>query len=166
MAISRQTSLSLTRVRTIVRMRTLTIYALILTGCCCGLDKLGNSGSPAPSPASAGKTTTATTASVTTVSLSDLLSDYKGNEVRADGKYKGKTIQVTGIVDDVKKDITGDPYVTVGSGAAFEIPQVQCTAGSNQTAAFANLNKGQKVTVQGEVDGLMMNVLLSDCVIK
>ena len=80
--------------------------------------------------------------------------------------FSNKTILVTGTVDDVKKDLTGDPYVTVGSGAAFEIPQVQCSAGSNQEAAFAKLNKGQKVTVQGEVDGLMMNVLLSDCIIK
>lgn len=103
---------------------------------------------------------------VATVQLGTLLSDYKGNEVRADSNYKGRTIQVSGIVDDVKKDLFGKPYVTIGSGTGFEIPQVQCSAGKNQEAAFANLDKGQKVTVQGEVDGLMMNVLLSGCVIK
>ena len=100
------------------------------------------------------------------VSLAKLLGDYKANEVRADGTYKGKTIQVSGTVDDVKKDLMGDAYVTVGSGAAFEIPQVQCMGGATQEAAFSKLNKGQKVTVQGKVDGLMMNVLLSDCVVK
>lgn len=38
-------------------MRTLTIYALMLTGCCCGMDK-ATSG---PAPASEGKTTAVST---------------------------------------------------------------------------------------------------------
>lgn len=103
---------------------------------------------------------------VRTVPLTTLLGDYKDNEIRADGKYKGKTIQVSGTVDDVKKDILGKPYVTVGSGARFEIPQVQCTGKRSGETDFANLQPGTQVTVQGKVEGLMLNVLLDDCEIK
>lgn len=40
------------------------------------------------------------------VPVADLVGDYKANEVRGDAKYKGKRVQVTGIVSDVKKDFT------------------------------------------------------------
>jgi hypothetical protein len=95
--------------------------------------------------------------------LGDLLDEYKDNEVRADAKYKGNTIEVTGLVGDVKKDILGSIYVTVGRGALFEFPVVQCFAASGQEAAAAGLSKGNKVTVRGRVSGLMMNVLVKDC---
>ena len=93
----------------------------------------------------------------------DILSEYSENEVRADAKYKGNFVEIKGKVDDVKKDILGKIYVTVGTGANFEIPQVQCFAKRGEEAAFAALNKGQDVIVSGRVDGLMMNVLVKDC---
>jgi hypothetical protein len=99
-----------------------------------------------------------------TVTIGEILKAYKGNEISADGAYKGKRVRITGgIVDDIKKDILGDPYITVGTGAQFEIPQVQCSLAGNQVSKAAGLNKGDRVTVTGEVSGLMMNVQMSDC---
>lgn len=142
------------------------VCAFLLSGCCCGLDKLG-SGSSGSGPASESKGVSSTPAEKPTiVALKTLLSDYKGNEVRADGTYKGKTIEVSGTVDEVKKDIMGEIYVAIGTGAQFEIPQIQCFAKDGQESAFAKLNKGQKITVQGRVDGLMMNVLVRECVVR
>ena len=63
----------------------------------------------------------------------------------------------------MKKDILDEPYVTVGTGAAFEIPQVQCSLRSDQSNKAATLQKGQRVTVRGRVHGLMLNVQLHDC---
>ena len=97
--------------------------------------------------------------------LGNLLDEYKDNEVRADAKYKDQTIEVTGLVGDVKKDILGSIYVTVGRGALFEFPVVQCFAARGQEAAAANLSKGNRVTVRGRVSGLVMNVLVKDCTI-
>jgi hypothetical protein len=96
------------------------------------------------------------------VPLQTLLSEYKSNEVRADSQYKGNVVQITGIVGDVKKDILGSIYVTLGTGAAFEIPVAQCFFDDRLAQQAATLNKGSKITVRGRVDGLMMNVLVRD----
>jgi hypothetical protein len=100
------------------------------------------------------------------VSLGDLLSEYKDNEIRADGQYKGKRIRVSGTVGDVKKDILSSPYVIVGTGKQFEIPTVQCSLRSSEATKAAGLSKGSSVTVSGKVGGLMMNVQLRDCTIE
>jgi tRNA_anti-like len=99
------------------------------------------------------------------VELKTLLSEYKDNEVRADAAYKGKRVRVTGKVGDIKKDILNHNYVTVGTGAMFEIPTVQCMLEESSAGAAMQLSKGAKVTVEGSVKGLMMNVLIDDCVI-
>jgi len=43
----------------------------------------------------------------------DLFADYRNNEISADSKYKGKVLAVSGKLDQVGKDITGDPYLTL-----------------------------------------------------
>jgi hypothetical protein len=100
------------------------------------------------------------------VKINDILSLYKDNEVKADLQYKNKCIEVTGSVDLIKKDFLDNMYVTLGTGAIFEIPVIQCHLNKEQEMTAANLTKGQKVTVKGRVDGLMMNVQLKDCVIQ
>lgn len=105
-------------------------------------------------------------AAPTAVELKTLLADYKDNEVRADGLYKGKRLRVAGTVGDVKKDLLGGMYVTVGTGKQFEIPTVQCMLEDDQVAKASALKKGGKVTVVGEATGLMMNVLLKPCAIE
>ena len=99
----------------------------------------------------------------TRVSIEKLLGEYKDNEVRADGQFKDKVVQVTGVVGDVKKDITDSIYVIVGTGQPFEVPEVQCFIASGQEKRAAALSKGGKVTVRGRVGGLMINVLVHDC---
>jgi hypothetical protein len=99
----------------------------------------------------------------TQVEIRTLLGEYKDNEIRADSTFKGHIIQTTGVVGDVKKDILGSIYVTLGTGRQLEIPTVQCYFDDSHAAKAANLSKGSKVTVRGRVDGLMMNVLVKDC---
>jgi hypothetical protein len=97
------------------------------------------------------------------VQMGKLLSEYKTNEVRADTAYKGKWITTTGIVGEVKKDILGSVFVTVGTGADFEIPTVQCFVASDQIQNVSRYSGGNRVTISGRVDGLMMNVIVKDC---
>ena len=99
----------------------------------------------------------------TDVKIRQILSDYKGNEVKADNTYKGKLIRVTGVVGEIKKDITNSLYVTIGTGADFEIPVIQAFFDDTKNNQLANLHKGQNITVTCRVDGLMMNVLAKDC---
>lgn len=98
--------------------------------------------------------------------LRALLQSYDANEVAADARYKGRSIRVSGIVGDIKKDILNRPYVTLGTGAEFEIPKVQCFLAAAAVSQAASLRPGQMVALEGKVDGLMMNVLLSDCTIR
>lgn len=100
------------------------------------------------------------------VNIGKILSDYEGNEVAADNQYKGRLIQVTGLVSDIKKDITNSLYVTLGTGAAFEIPAFQAFFDDSMNSQLGALRKGQKLTVVCRVKGLMMNVLAEDCFIK
>lgn len=108
-------------------------------------------------------TATESSPDIHAVALATLLADYKSNEIRADGLYKDKWIQVTGVVGDVKKDILNDPFVTVGTGAQFEIPVLQCTLSKAAVERASRLSKGDAITIRGKVSGLMMNVLAKDC---
>lgn len=146
------------------------IVALVILGKIFGDPKDRSTGSSATTATSAGPKAEPKAVPkaepATPVPLKTLLAEYKDNEVRADAKFKDKVIQVSGKVDDVKKDFLDNMYVTVGTGAMFEIPQVQCFLADSETSKAASLSKGSTVTVQGRVDGLMMNVLVQECTIQ
>ncbi len=100
------------------------------------------------------------------VGLKELLSSYENNEVAADNQYKGKLIEVKGVIGEVKKDILGTLYVTVGTTKELEIPQVQALFEDSANGQLAQLKKGAQITVVCRVNGLMMNVLAEKCIIK
>ena len=100
------------------------------------------------------------------INIKQILSSYKNNEVHADNLYKGKLVQVTGIIGDIKKDFLNNLYVTLGTGAEFEIPQIQAFFDDSKSGQLGQLNKRERLTVVCRVDGLMMNVIAKDCDIK
>lgn len=101
------------------------------------------------------------TASVT-ISADDLSARYEENEVAADRAYKGRRVAVSGTIDRVGKDILNTMYVVL-EGSRLD---VQCMFGDEYETALANLSKGQRVTLVGEVQGKMMNVILRDCALR
>lgn len=100
------------------------------------------------------------------VNIQEILSAYTNNEVGADNKYKGNIVQVSGIVGDIKKDLMDNLYVTLGTGKIFEIPMIQAFFDDSMNSQLGQLRKGQKLTIVCRINGLMMNVLAKDCVIK
>ena len=94
-----------------------------------------------------------------TVSAIDLYNTYQDNEVSADNEYKGKRFYVEGLVKNIEKDMFDRPYVILKTNAL--ITGVQCYI-DNATIA-SKLKKGQRITVYGKCDGLMLNVLMKDC---
>lgn len=98
--------------------------------------------------------------------IKDVLAVYKGNELKGDQLFKDKKIRITGKVDDVKKDILNNPFITLGTGKQFEIPQIQCSLADSEKGKAAEVQKGQQLTIVGEVSGLMMNVQLANCIIE
>ena len=94
-----------------------------------------------------------------TIQAKDLYNAYQANEVSADNNFKAKNFYVEGVVRDIGKDILDNIYVTLKTGHI--IGSVQCYIDNANVAA--NLQKGQRITVFGECNGLMMNVLMKDC---
>lgn len=94
-----------------------------------------------------------------TFTAEDLVGNYTKNEVSADENFKGKSFYVEGRIDHIGKDIMDDIYVTLGSSDV--IRSVQCYIEDKD--AVAQLQKGQKITIYGECDGLMMNVQMKNC---
>ena len=98
-----------------------------------------------------------------TVSALALSTAYNTNSVAADSQYKGKKLNITGVVDNIDEDITGEPYVTL-EGNNTSLFGVQCMFGRGNQSAVVNLSPGQSVTLQGEVSGeLIGNVLVRGC---
>lgn len=92
-----------------------------------------------------------------------LIDDFSENELAADRRYKGKTLKVAGVVDNIDTDLFDeDKYIlglTDGSDFAFltvrvhDIPQKE----------LLKLKVGQKVTIIGEFDdGGSLGVDLKD----
>ena len=82
------------------------------------------------------------------------------------GLFAWRTIEVTGVVDTIAKDIMGDPYVTLGSGKEFEFAHVQAMFPAGAAKQLAGLRKGQTLTVQCDCAGKVINVIGEDCGLK
>lgn len=94
-----------------------------------------------------------------TVLAIDLVRAYEENEVASDQDFKGEKFYVEGYIEDIGKDILDNIYVTLKSNELFR--SVQCYL--DDGGKVAKLHKGQKITVFGRCDGLMMNVLMNNC---
>jgi hypothetical protein len=99
-----------------------------------------------------------------TLSASQLVKEYKANEVAADAKYKGSVVVVSGTIDSIGIDIMGQAYVVIGHQGFLD--GVQCTFTKGEKSSVASLSKGQRVRIKGEVAGKMGNVLLNKCTLQ
>jgi len=68
--------------------------------------------------------------------------------------------RLSGVVDDIGKDILDSIYVTLSSG--HPIRSVQVLFDDEHANRVASLSKGSRIVVVGRCEGLMMNVLISD----
>ena len=96
------------------------------------------------------------------VSARKLYKEYNANEIAADEKYKGKIIQVTGIIRDIGNDIMDNAYITLIGDQYFG--DIQCYF--REKSIVAGLSKGNRIIVMGSCSGLMMNVHLNNCIVK
>ena len=97
-----------------------------------------------------------------TISASKLYKEYNENEIAADEKYKGKIIEVTGVIRDIGNDIMDNAYITLVGDEYFG--DIQCYF--NEKSVVAKLSKGKRVTVIGSCSGLMINVQINNCIVR
>ena len=96
------------------------------------------------------------------ITASKLYKEYNANEIAADEKYKGKIIEVTGVIRDIGNDIMDNAYITLVGNEYFG--DIQCYF--NEKSVVAKLSKGKRITVIGSCSGLMMNVQINNCIVK
>lgn len=97
------------------------------------------------------------------VSAVSLSQQYDDNKVAADAKYEGKLVEVSGVIDNIGKDITDTPYVSL-KGRTNSLFGVQCMFPRADETQLADLSKGKSITLQGRVSGeLIGNVVVREC---
>ena len=97
-----------------------------------------------------------------TISASKLYKEYNENEIAADEKYKGKIIEVTGVIRDIGNDIMDNAYITLVGNEYFG--DIQCYF--KEKSVVAKLSKGKRITIIGSCSGLLMNVQMDNCILK
>ncbi len=113
------------------------------------------------SPASSDQTTAPTTLPVIEISATQLYEEYKANEVLADTKYKGRWLYVSGVVTEIGKDFTGDPYVSLlGEN---EYATVRATFAKSAIQQLAALHQGQQIAVTCQGKGKIIDSPILDC---
>ncbi len=91
-----------------------------------------------------------------------LHADYVANEVAADLKYKGRSIVVTGEVEDIAKNFMGEMVVRLSTGEMFQT--VDCHLRPSQVAKAAELAKGDGVKFACIGAGMVIkSPMLRDC---
>lgn len=99
------------------------------------------------------------------ITSEDLAREYSDNEVAADNKYKGKTVELTGKILEIAKDFTDDAYIVLPGSNEYSADQVHCSLKNNND--IASFKKGQNITIIGIVDGSIMgSPMVKKCFIK
>ena len=96
-----------------------------------------------------------------TISAEELYAAYEANEISADQNFKSKSIYVTGIIENIKKDFRNNIlYITLETGQT--LTSVNCYFDDEKTAA--KLRKEQKVVFKGTCEGLQYTtVIIRNC---
>ena len=92
----------------------------------------------------------------------DLWARYEQGQQVGDAAYLGKTIRITGVIDETGEDLLGAPFVSVQThGKGY----VQCTFDTTWAALIEQLGPGDPLTIQGRVEGLSKSIIVvvGDC---
>lgn len=134
----------------------------VLAGTAAGVSDVAKS-SAATSSMSAEPAQAAPPADAMKVSARDMFKAYEANEIAADQQYKGKAIEMTGIVESISSDMMDEPVVQLATGNEFQ----SVNARGLPKAVAGNLSKGQSITLNckggGEIVG---SPVLDDCSLR
>lgn len=113
------------------------------------------------------QTATPETEEILEVAPGDLLDSYEANEVKGDELYEGKKMKLTGVVNDIGKDVMEHVYITFKGNDQYSITCVQCFFDSDdEIKKVMDLQSGDTITVVGDCTGKFGNVTIEHCVIQ
>src|SRR4051794_29880083 len=107
-------------------------------------------GSKAPAKAAPAKPSKPAAPVTVKVKAATLIKEFEKNELKADAKYKGQTLKVTGVVDKVDTDLLDeDKYILdVDGGDEWNILSVHFH--DIPTSELSKIDTGDKVVVVGQ----------------
>lgn len=97
------------------------------------------------------------------VAIADFVEEFDTNQLAAETKYEGQTVQLSGFVYNISEDILGTPFVIINPTKEeyYFGTSVQCFF--ENKSELISLANGQEVTVRGEFDTQLMNVMIKNC---
>jgi len=98
------------------------------------------------------------------ITASALYADFESDEQAATLKYADKIIQVTGTVTIIETNADGTVNITLGNENMFG--GVICTFQGVSDPAEMGIASGTEVIIKGICSGMLMDVLLNNCVIE
>lgn len=132
------------------------IFAALVLAAACNSSKASKEREPAPAPeapaappvvaapaidAAASDVLGVDAGPPISVTARQLYADYDANEVSADAKYRGKAIEVTGIITKIGKDALDQPFVELAARNEFD----SVLASFDSEEAVVSLKKGYKL---------------------
>ena len=95
--------------------------------------------------------------------VSSLVNDFSQDENAATTKYVDKVLEVTGPVLAIEP--TGDSTLNVTLSAENQMSSVICSFKNIPDPSSLNIQEGVNITVRGVCSGMLMDILLNNCVI-
>lgn len=97
-----------------------------------------------------------------TLQATALFTDYQTDEVAANERYLGKTLELTGTIREISiQEETGQATIYLEAGGIMG--GVSCEIAADQP--LAKVKAGEEITIKGICSGLLMDVVLNRCVI-
>jgi tRNA_anti-like len=98
-----------------------------------------------------------------TLIADSLISDYESDEVKANKKYLGKVLIVTGNIAEIKKE--SDTLLNIIVGKVDAMHNVSCLLSNAEQKKVQSYAIGSKVSIKGVCTGFLADVELNRCII-
>lgn len=95
--------------------------------------------------------------------VSELVNEFNQDETTASAKYIDKIVEITGPV--LTFEATSDSTMNVTLADKNQMSGVICTFNNITNPALTEIKEGDIITIRGVCSGMLMDVLLNDCVI-
>jgi hypothetical protein len=99
-----------------------------------------------------------------TVYADELIKEFDDNELRADAKYKGKTLEVIGVVTDIDTELFNDEkyILSMNGGGDWDFLTVSCY--DIDPGILMDVDIGSTISVVGDFDdGGDLGVIMKNC---
>ncbi len=91
-----------------------------------------------------------------------LVNEFDLDENKANSKYLGKVVEVIGIIAEKSKNEKGIYNITLQGS---DLAGIGCEFEKNSHKELVILKEGQKIKIKGICAGILMDVVLVDCVV-